>query len=217
MNILHYATHATPAKRHVLALLAMVVTLTSTNVQAAAASEVLPEAPAWVTDSFESDETTQGRGIVVPVSGQSVSALPVAPAAIQTDTKIETKVPAKPVNKKKWNTINSADLDIKAEHSTEPALRTMTVATTAYNSEPGQTDSSPFTTANGTRVYDGVIAANFLKFGTRVRIPDHFGDKVFVVHDRMNARYTQRVDIWMTNKSDAFKWGVRRVKIEVLP
>src|SRR3990167_4180168 len=52
---------------------------------------------------------------------------------------------------------------------------TMTVVATAYSSTPDQTDGSPFITANGLYVYDGLIAANFLPFGTRVKIPDHYG------------------------------------------
>lgn len=99
----------------------------------------------------------------------------------------------------------------------KPAIRSMIVPTSAYTSERSQTDSSPLTMANGSRVHDGAIAANFLKFGTRVRIPDQFGNKVFIVEDRMNTRHNRRVDIWMAKKSDAFKWGVRTVRIEILP
>jgi 3D (Asp-Asp-Asp) domain-containing protein len=91
---------------------------------------------------------------------------------------------------------------------------------TAYNSEPGQTDSTPCITANGFNVcehnIEDTIAANFLKFGTKVRIPELFGDRIFVVRDRMNRRYTHRVDIWMINKDDAIQFGIKRAKIEVL-
>jgi 3D (Asp-Asp-Asp) domain-containing protein len=98
-----------------------------------------------------------------------------------------------------------------------PAVRTYRVSMTAYNSEEAQTDDTPFIAADGTHVFDGMIAANFLKFKTRVRIPELFGDKVFVVHDRMNKRYTDRVDVWMEHKSDALKFGVKRnVLIEIL-
>ena len=91
------------------------------------------------------------------------------------------------------------------------------VEMTAYNSEVGQTDDSPFITANGTRVRDGIVAANFLKFNTRIRLPELYGDKIFVVTDRMNQRYTNRVDIWMEKKQDAKKFGVkRRIKLEIL-
>ncbi len=88
---------------------------------------------------------------------------------------------------------------------------------TAYASVPWETDDSPFITADGTHVRDGIIAANFLKFGTRVRIPDLFGDKVFEVHDRMNKRFSDRVDIWMENVKLPPKFGIKRnVKIEIL-
>lgn len=91
---------------------------------------------------------------------------------------------------------------------------------TAYTSEPGQTDDSPCITANGFNVCDrnieDTIAVNFLKFGTKVRIPNLFGDKIFIVRDRMNSRFTNRVDIWMIEKDDALKLGKRLAKIEVL-
>lgn len=94
---------------------------------------------------------------------------------------------------------------------------TYKVDMTAYNSEVGQTDADPFTAADGTTTYDGMVATNFLPFGTKVRIPELFGDKVFTVHDRMNRRYWQRVDVWMKDKSAAKKFGLHRnVKIEIV-
>lgn len=91
---------------------------------------------------------------------------------------------------------------------------------TAYTSEVAQTDASPCTTANGFNVCDhGVedtVAANFLPFGSKVKIPDLFGDRVFVVRDRMNARYSERVDVWMKEKPDAMRFGVRTARIVVL-
>jgi 3D (Asp-Asp-Asp) domain-containing protein len=92
------------------------------------------------------------------------------------------------------------------------------VVVTAYNSEVGQTDDSPFIAAWGTRVYDGMIATNDLPRGTRVRFPDIYGSRVFVVDDRMNSRYTGtgRVDIWMVEKSDAINFGAKYLTMEVL-
>lgn len=91
---------------------------------------------------------------------------------------------------------------------------------TAYNSIPAQTDSTPCITANGfnlcTHNKEDSVAANFLRFGTKIRIPEIFGDRVFVVRDRMNARYSNRVDVWMINKEDALKLGKRLAKIEIL-
>lgn len=87
---------------------------------------------------------------------------------------------------------------------------------TAYTSTVDQCDSTPFITANGTRVHDGIVAANWLKFGARVRIPEMFGDKVFIVTDRMNPRFADRMDIWMDDYDAAIKFGARRLTIEVL-
>ena len=106
---------------------------------------------------------------------------------------------------------------LKEKAPQKPATQSIIVPVTAFTSDPRETDSTPFITANGTRVHDGTIAANFLKLGTRVRMPDHFGEKIFIVEDRMNARYDRRIDIWMSRKADAYKWGVRRVRIEILP
>lgn len=98
-----------------------------------------------------------------------------------------------------------------------PAKRTLRVVATAYTSSVDETDSDPFTTASGAKTADGIIAANGLPFGTKVRLPDHFGDKVFTVADRMGARHGKgRIDIWMTTKVKAKNWGVRNVRMEIL-
>jgi 3D (Asp-Asp-Asp) domain-containing protein len=91
---------------------------------------------------------------------------------------------------------------------------------TAYTSEVAQTDSTPCITANGFNLCksaaEDTIAANFLKFGTKVRIPELFGDRVFVVRDRMNKRYPNRVDVWFKNKTQAIHFGVQTARIEVV-
>ncbi|MDO9399505.1 MAG: hypothetical protein Q7T79_02365 [bacterium] len=91
---------------------------------------------------------------------------------------------------------------------------------TAYNSEVGQTDGSPCITANGFNVckhgIEDTVAANFLSFGTKVKIPELFGERVFIVRDRMNTRFSDRVDVWLLNRADAIKLGVKYVKVEVL-
>lgn len=95
------------------------------------------------------------------------------------------------------------------------APRTMTVTATAYTSDVWQTDATPFITASGTTVRDGVVAANFLPIGTKVKIPDKYGDQIFVVEDRMNARYSRRLDIWMDNIEQARRFGVQKIDIEI--
>ncbi|MBI5700182.1 3D domain-containing protein [Candidatus Saganbacteria bacterium] len=78
-----------------------------------------------------------------------------------------------------------------------------------------QTDSTPWITASGTRCREGVIASNFLPMGAKVLI-EGFGDRVFVVEDRMNKRYNRRIDIWFRDYSDARQFGVRTIKYHVI-
>ena len=91
---------------------------------------------------------------------------------------------------------------------------------TAYSSTVDQCDSTPCITANGFNLckhnQENVVAANFLPFNTKIRIPKHFGDRVFTVQDRMNARYYYRADLWMQTREKAKQWGIRNVEIEVL-
>lgn len=90
------------------------------------------------------------------------------------------------------------------------------VYVTAYSSRPQETDSSPFITASNKHVRDGIVAANWLPFGTRVRIPALFGEKIFVVEDRMHRRNAEKLDIWFASTKDAINFGVRKATIEIL-
>jgi 3D (Asp-Asp-Asp) domain-containing protein len=94
--------------------------------------------------------------------------------------------------------------------------RELIVSVSAYSSTPDQTDSSPFITANGAFVYDGLVAANFLPLGTKIKIPQYFGDKVFTVEDRMNKRYWQKIDVWFPDRESALQFGVRHLKVQIL-
>jgi 3D (Asp-Asp-Asp) domain-containing protein len=90
------------------------------------------------------------------------------------------------------------------------------VVTTAYNSLASQTDASPNITAFGTQTHYGIVAANFLPRGTRIQIPDYFGDQIFVVEDRMHPRHHHLLDIWMPTYQEAIQWGRRTVTVNVL-
>jgi len=92
----------------------------------------------------------------------------------------------------------------------------MSVWVTAYSSSPDETDDTPFITASGIRVHDGIIATNILPMGTRVMIPEFFGGKVFVVEDRMHSRKTNNVDIWMPSKQKARNFGIAFTSIIVV-
>ena len=90
------------------------------------------------------------------------------------------------------------------------------VAVTAYSSTADQTDSTPFITASGTNVRDGIVACNFLRFGTKVRFPQLYGDKIFVVEDRMALKNSHKIDIWFTTRNEAKEFGVKYLQVEIL-
>lgn len=98
----------------------------------------------------------------------------------------------------------------------EPVYTEKTVWITAYSSTVDQTDSTPFITASNTRVRDGIVAANWLPFGAKIQIPEAYGDKIFVVEDRMHPRHGDKVDIWMTSRSEALQWGRQKLTVRVL-
>ncbi len=91
------------------------------------------------------------------------------------------------------------------------------VVATAYSSTPWETDDSPYLTAAGTLTREGVVANNKYPFGTKIRIPEIYGDKVFVVEDRMHWRKGDyHFDIWFPSYLEAKNFGAKRTYIEVL-
>lgn len=113
--------------------------------------------------------------------------------------------------------INPAPAVIQAlaeERAKEPVK--MAVWVTAYSSTPEETDDTPFITASGKEVRDGIVAANFLPLGSKIQIPGAFGDKVFIVEDRMHPRKKNFVDIWMPSKELALKFGIKQAEIVLL-
>lgn len=87
---------------------------------------------------------------------------------------------------------------------------------TAYSSRPEETDDTPFITASGKHVAPGIAAANWLPFGTKIRIPAIFGDRVFVIEDRMHRRNAEKLDIWFSSTKDALRFGVKHATVEIL-
>lgn len=96
-------------------------------------------------------------------------------------------------------------------------VQKLNIIATAYSSTVEETDSTPFLTAAGTKVRDGVIANNYLPFGTKVKIPEIYGDKIFVVEDRMSwKKGNYQIDIWFPSYGEAKTFGAKRTYIEIL-
>lgn len=110
----------------------------------------------------------------------------------------------------------SPDEEVTEPQPEEKVLMSGAVQVTAYSSTPDQTDSSPFITANGTHVHDGTLACNFLPFGTKVKFPEYSGDKIYIVEDRMNKRFSNRMDIWFASRSAALQFGRQTLEYVVV-
>ena len=91
------------------------------------------------------------------------------------------------------------------------------VIVTAYSSSIWETQGDPFITASGNRVRDGIVANNLLSFGTKIRLPEIFGDKVFIVEDRMNSRKGHyHIDVWFPSRELALNFGSKLTEMEIL-
>lgn len=105
----------------------------------------------------------------------------------------------------------------KIDKESYEVVDTIKMVITAYSSTPDQTDDTPLITASGKTVADGIVANNMLPFGTKIRIPELYGDKVFVVEDRMAKRKgNYHLDVWLQDTQEAIKFGADVTYIEVL-
>lgn len=116
--------------------------------------------------------------------------------------------------------VSKAETGISSDVAKFTVVRTIPAKVTAYSSSRKQTDKTPFITASGVRVRDGIVACPItLKFGTRVRIMG----KVYVCEDRTAKRFGgkdssghYRFDIWKSSHSAAKEHGIKRITVEVL-
>lgn len=150
------------------------------------------------------------QGMQRSVTIENNSVLPICQDISQSENPIEQVV------KTVLAATPAEEFSCKSEKPVKVAKKINVIAT-AYSSTPWQTDSTPFITADGVTVRDGIIANNMLAFGTRVRIPQLYGDKVFTVEDRMHWRKSNyQIDIWFPSLDQAVNFGAKSTYIEVL-
>lgn len=99
--------------------------------------------------------------------------------------------------------------------------KSLEVRSSAYNSVPAQTDDQPAVAAWGDTLKPGMkavaVSRNLIGLGldhnTQVKIEGLSG--IYLVKDKMNARYRNRIDIYMgTDVIRAKEWGQKKLKIE---
>lgn len=124
---------------------------------------------------------------------------------------------AKQAAKNAVNPVKSPRSGVSSEAGQFNGVKKIKVIITAYSSAVEETDDTPFITASGKEVRDGIVANNMLPMGTKIKIPELYGDKVFVIEDRMNRRKSNyHIDIWFPSKMLALNFGVKTAEIEVL-
>lgn len=149
-------------------------------------------------------------GVQSPVTIENNSVLAICRDISQVENPIEQ------IAKKIQSCQPVVEFSGKSENPFKIAKKINVVAT-AYSSTPWQTDDTPFITADGATVRDGIIANNLLAFGTRVRIPELYGSKIFTVEDRMHWRKgNYHIDIWFPSYQQAVNFGAKTTYIEVL-
>jgi len=96
-------------------------------------------------------------------------------------------------------------------------IRRIRVIVTGYSSSIQETQGDPFVTASGEKVREGIVANNLLNFDSKIRLPELFDNKEFIVKDRMNSRKGYyHVDIWFPSRQEALEFGSKLAVMEVL-
>lgn len=114
------------------------------------------------------------------------------------------------------------------DRSSYHVVKTIKGKLTAYTNTKDQTDGSPNYTASGfdlttIKPGEGVVANNFLRLGTKVRIPDLFPGTIFTVEDTGSPTHfdsINRFDVYIPGgeqaRAEAMRFGRRTATVEVV-
>jgi|LGVC01.1.fsa_nt_gb 3D (Asp-Asp-Asp) domain-containing protein/LysM repeat protein len=166
-----------------------------------------------------------GQKIAIPLSQKEVDSIVKKRKKEKAKEKKQSKL-AKSLEKK-YRYLNKKTRNKMFNEYDAKLLKTLKgkhklrVQATAYSSHVGQTDSTPFLAAWNNRIRPGMkiiavsrdlITKYGLGNGKKVRIQGLPG--YYTVRDKMNKRYTKRIDIYMgTNRRKALRWGRKRTVI----
>lgn len=101
---------------------------------------------------------------------------------------------------------------IKQEEPPRPAYRTMRANISAYTAADDECGKGDGITASGKIATAGrTIAMDGVPLGTQVEIDGH----VYIVEDRFGGGYTDRIDIYMDSKDEAYRWGRRWLEVKI--
>ena len=96
--------------------------------------------------------------------------------------------------------------------STSAPYRVVLCNISAYTASSDECGKNDGITASGVQAVAGrTIAMDGVPFGTEVEIEGH----IYVVEDRFGGGYTDRIDIFMDTKAEAFRWGRRWLEVKI--
>lgn len=82
----------------------------------------------------------------------------------------------------------------------------------AYTADSDECGKGDGITASGKRAVAGrTIAMDGVPFGTKVEVEG----RVYIVEDRFGGGYTDRIDIFMDTKHEAFKFGRKYLQVKI--
>ena len=159
--------------------------------------------------------------IMLVLAGLLTNFLPnfeVAPIKAEAETMGEQKIPQSLGFKGGLSMVQDNSLVAMGGPSlpSREVVSKVSAILTAYSSTVWETDEDPFITASGKFVRDGVVANNSLPFGTKIKIPELYGEKVFIIEDRMGVPGKSNFDIWFPSYWEAKNFGKKYSYIEIL-
>lgn len=174
-----------------------------------------------VLECFLVSTALLGSSIVMAqaITGEAVPpAQPVSVSSIvneKTNSVVMEEVILEPQESAAPQVVEKKPAPSKQEVKQErPRNRKVIANCSAYTADPAECGGNASgITASGRRAVEGrTVAMDDVPLGTRVRI----NGKTYVVEDRFGGGYSNRVDIYMNNKSDAINFGRQNLEVEIL-
>lgn len=111
-----------------------------------------------------------------------------------------------------WGTEIKAPTLAPEPEPEQPPYRVIFANVSAYTSDSDECGKNDGITASGVVARSHhTVAMDGVPFGTVVEIEGN----LYVVEDRFGGGYTDRIDIFMDTKAEAFQWGRRRLDVKI--
>ena len=111
-----------------------------------------------------------------------------------------------------WGTEIKAPTAPAPEQAPSPPYRVIFANISAYTADSDECGKNDGITASGVVAQSHhTVAMDGVPFGTVVEIEG----QTYIVEDRFGGGYTDRIDIFMDTKAEAFQWGRRWLEVKI--